>query len=213
MKCLQVLGSVIFVASSASTVYGGAIDTTTHGTSYGLAAPAMVSYGISHAAPATVSYGAAPAVSVAAAPVAHASARSIRSHEIHTGGSANQIRVEEYKAGGQLIRVHDAPQTDPEVINVQGPAAAGNHIRVVSHNGPTQIQRAVFQDPNTQVFDVVNPPKPADRVINIRGSPAPPARVELVAEHQYAAPEVTVGGDEPQVQVVQAGVAASSKNG
>lgn len=30
------------------------------------------------------------------------------------------------KAGNQLIRIHDSPQPRPEVLNVQGPAAAGS---------------------------------------------------------------------------------------
>ncbi|OQR71349.1 hypothetical protein BIW11_03986, partial [Tropilaelaps mercedesae] len=75
------------------------------------------------------------------------------------------------------------------------------------------VQRSVSQDPSVQVFDVVNPPKPADRVINIRKAPAPPAQVELVAEHQQTAPEITVGGDEPNVQIQRVGGAGAIGGG
>ncbi|XP_022650757.1 uncharacterized protein LOC111259185 [Varroa jacobsoni] len=133
------------------------------------------------------------------------SGEGIRSHEIHTGGSGNTIRVEEYKAGGQVIRVHDGPRRGTQVIDVQGPIAPENHIRLVSRTGATQIDRATYQDPHVQVFDVANPPLPGDRVINIRKAPAPPAQVELIAEQQQAAPEIIVGGDEPNIQIQHVG--------
>ncbi|XP_028969116.1 fibroin heavy chain [Galendromus occidentalis] len=220
-KAKKILG-VALVASSASAVHN--TYSTISSSSYGLAAP--VSYGYAAAAP--VAYAAAPvAYAAAAAPVSYsvaapavvsapaasaavvsAPAPSVRSHEIHTGGAGNSIRVEEHRAAGQVIRVHDAPQAPTRVINVQGPAAPANHIRLISRDGPTQVQRQVFQNPNAQVYDVVNPARPGDQIINIRGAPAPPARVELVAEQQHAAPEIHVGGNDVPTQVVRAGPAA-----
>nr|AMW91804.1 hypothetical protein [Dermanyssus gallinae] len=195
---------------AAPAIAVSTVPTAVNTISYGLGVNRGISYGFGGGLSRGISYGlgggAGGLTTAGGVVTATGTGGGVRSHEVHTGGAGNVVRVEEYKAGGQLIRVHDSAQPAAEVVDVQGPAVAGNHVRLVSRTGGTQVERVVHQDPSVQTFDVVNPPQPADRVVNIRRAPPPAATVELVAEHhQQAVPEVVVGGDEPNVQVQHVG--------
>ncbi|OQR74912.1 hypothetical protein BIW11_00873 [Tropilaelaps mercedesae] len=135
------------------------------------------------AAPA-VTVAAAPAVTVAAAPgnvgvVAHAPPRKVQTHEVHTGSGRQAIRIEDFQAGDQVIRVHEAPQAPPQVAQVAVPGEQ-HHIRVINHqSGPAHIERVVHRQ-QTQVIDLQKPGRPGARIVQVVRVQSPPPSVEFV---------------------------------
>ncbi|XP_018497737.1 mucin-17-like [Galendromus occidentalis] len=103
-------------------------------------------------------------------------------HEIHIGGDRKSIRVEEYKTGPQVIRVHDGPRSPPQVLNVEAPQEQQDIVRIVSKEaGPPHVERVVH-DGGTQVFDVQKPAAAPERIVHIERGPPTPPRVELTQE-------------------------------
>jgi len=175
--------------------------------SYAVAAPAVTSRIATISAAPAVSYGvaAAPAVSYAAAAqpvnlgvIATAGAPTVRSHEIHTGSGNTAIRIEDFQAGDQVIRVTEGPQAGPQVAQVQVPGEQ-HHVRVVNHqSGPAQVERVVSRAP-TQVVDVQKPGRPGARIIQVVKGQSPAPSIEFVnaggdSHHVYYADDVNAGG-------------------
>ncbi|OQR74911.1 hypothetical protein BIW11_08768 [Tropilaelaps mercedesae] len=195
--------------------------------SYRIAAPAAptISYSVAPAVPyavapiATRKLSVAPAsiaartVSVADAPalthatpaqavnigvVATAGTPSVRSHEIHTGSGRQAIRIEDFQAGDQVIRVHEGPQAAPEVSQIAVPGDQ-HHVRVIEHqSGPAQIERVVTRG-QTQVVDVQKPGRPGARIVQVVKGQSPPPTIEFVQDggsshHVYYADDVNAGG-------------------
>lgn len=129
---------------------------------------------------------------VIAAPVA-AISTGPRLHEIHTHSPRPVIRLEEFSRGGQIIRVHEAPQAPPQIIKVQAPAARQDVIRVIAKSsGPARVERFLHQVGGAQVINVQKPgPAPA-RIVQIVRGLAPAPRIEFIQEpdaqnHVYVA--------------------------
>ncbi|XP_028969120.1 uncharacterized protein LOC114828609 [Galendromus occidentalis] len=177
--------------------------------SYSVAAPAVTSrIATVSAAPAITSriatVSAAPAVSLsAAAPanlgvIATGGAPTIRTHEIHTGSGNQAIRIEDFQAGDQVIRVHEGPQEAPQVAQVQVPGEQ-HHVRVINHqSGPAQVERVVSRA-QTQVVDVQKPGRPGARIIQVVKGQSPAPSIEFVnaggdSHHVYYADDVNAGG-------------------
>lgn len=175
--------------------------------SYAVAAPAVTSRIATVSAAPAVSYGiaAAPAVSYAAAAqpvnlgvIATAGAPTVRSHEVHTGSGNTAIRIEDFQAGDQVIRVTEGPQAGPQVAQVQVPGEQ-HHVRVINHqSGPAQVERVVSRAP-TQVVDVQKPGRPGARIIQVVKGQSPAPSIEFVnaggdSHHVYYADDVNAGG-------------------
>lgn len=106
-----------------------------------------------------------------------------RIHEIHTHGSRQLIRVEEYARPNQVIRVHEAPSSAPEIIKVKGPAPPQSLIRVVAKGGGrAHVERIVHRARGVQVINVQKPASPPARIVHVIREQAPAPRVEFVHE-------------------------------
>ncbi|XP_003739476.1 uncharacterized protein LOC100899957 [Galendromus occidentalis] len=200
---------VVYGAPSYSSgiSYASAPTVSTVRTQYVSAAPAISTIAAGPVVSRAVTLQAAPAISVAAAPVqqiavaaapvqqiavapapaqavnlgvvATAPAGGVRTHEIHTGSGRQAIRIEEVQAGDQIIRVHEAPQAGPQIAQVRVPGEQ-HHIRVVNHqSGRAHVERVV-QRQQTQVFNVQRPGRPGARIVQVVRDQAPAPSVEFV---------------------------------
>ncbi|OQR74913.1 hypothetical protein BIW11_03337 [Tropilaelaps mercedesae] len=140
-----------------------------------------------HAAPAVAVHHAAPAIAVRSAPVqavnvgvvAAAPTAGIRSHEVHTSSGRQAIRIEDFQAGDQVIRVHEGPQAAPQVAQIAVPGEQ-HHVRVINHPaGPAHVERKVHRQ-QTQVIDLQKPGRPGVRIVQVVRGQSPPPSVEFV---------------------------------
>jgi len=173
--------------------YAEAPSHATEHVSYAVAQPQhAVTYATAHHAPVVAAPVVAAPVKVGVIATAPA-ATAVKSHEIHTGSGRHAIRIEDYQAGDQVIRVHEGAQAPPQVAQVQVPGEQ-HHIRVVNHqSGPAQVERVVHRS-QTQVIDVQKPGRPGARIVQVVRGESPAPQIEFVnaggsSHHVYHANE------------------------
>ncbi|XP_022663270.1 calphotin-like [Varroa destructor] len=177
------IGSPALSYSRSNGAYGAPVANTGRITASALP---LTTVGTVAAAP--VVAGVAPVHSGIASSGFFAPKPAPKVHTIHTHSGRQHIRIEEFRAPAQVIRVHEAPQAAPQVVHVHAPPSPQSVVRVISRaSGPAHIERVVHPAPGVQVVDVHRPPPPAARIVQIVRGPAPLPQILFYHEPQVHA--------------------------